>query len=586
MSDGTLFGLIHGLKDRAEQRKIRDAMRTQNFLNQPEQAIEAVNQINPNVAIQLRDYTEQRNQANQKFTNETEVSDAERYRGALQGVTKTLLAARNDPNADLGAVYDSMTDVFERGFRMRPEEIMQWRQEIVDNPDVLDQLDSAFKAVGKGGSERPQIISAGAAMVDDTGKVLYENPGKNVVVQVPNQTGGRDVYVVDPQTGQLVPGASVPGASGQPAPGQASGGGAVGSGSSRGERNNNPGNIKDGPWARRQPGYVGSDGTFARFASMDAGIKAQENLLDNHYVNGQRTLTDIIMKYLGGANNPENSTESQRNYIAYVARRTGINPNQPVDRDALPLLSQAMREFETGQTQGGGAARPTGPLISSKGQPKPEQGYRVLSPKEATDLGLPEGTVYQQKVGGDNAGEIKPIGGQAKPAAKKVNADITPEGQRTAVRALQRTRDQARRVRNHPGFDQATGSIQGRLPSLRPESVEFDNELKALQGNVVTGAIIEMKKASPNGATGFGALNRTEGEWIKYAQGAYDPTAPDALRRNTQELERDAMISIGMMYGIPPEATQYLIQRDSPALRKQFDEKYGRGRAAEVLGDK
>lgn len=567
---GTVFGLIHGLKDRAEQRRIRDAKR--NFLTAPDQAIAEVNQINPDVAIAMRDYEAQRRQA-QKAAEATAATDeAARYRAALQGITRTLRGARDDPEADLGATFDSMTDVFRRGFRMTDDEITQWRSAITQDPKVLDRLETAFSAED-GKANRPQIISAGAALVDDDGTVLYANPGKNTVVKVPNDRGGQDVYVLDPQTGNLVPqgGGAAPSGGSSPA-GQ---GGSV----PRGIRNNNPGNIKDGPWARRQPGYVGSDGTFARFATPEAGVRAQETLLDNHYVNGRRTVADIVMKYLGGANNAENSPESQRNYIDYVARRLGISPNTPVDRDALPILSQAMREFENGQTQGG-APRP---IISSTGKQKPEEGYRLMTPEEVAAIpNLRQDTVYQIKVGGSNDGEIKPLGGQPKAAAPKVNADITPQGQRSAVRALQRTRDQARRVRTHPGFEQATGSIQGRLPSIMPNSVEFDRELKALQGNVVVDAILEMKRASPNGATGFGALNRSEGEWIQYSQGAYDPAAPDALKRNTMELERDAQISIGMMYGIPPEATQALIDR--PSLRKQFDEKYGAGRAAEILG--
>lgn len=46
----------------------------------------------------------------------------------------------------------------------------------------------------------------------------------------------------------------------------------------RGFRNNNPGNIEFGPFAR-QAGAVGSDGRFAVFPDMNAGKHAMVRLL-------------------------------------------------------------------------------------------------------------------------------------------------------------------------------------------------------------------------------------------------------------------------------------------------------------------
>jgi hypothetical protein len=579
MSDGTLFGFIHGLKDRREARKVRDAMRTNNFLDNPEEAIRAVADINPERAVPLRDYTENRNQQVLERQRGNEKFDNEKYRTAVTGMARGLRQVRDSSPQDLAGAFDSLTPTMKNGFGMADEEILQLREAITADPSLLDRLEGALNVGGRG--DKPQILSAGAALVDATGNELYKNPGKNVVVNVPNARGGKDVYVVNAETGEVVQG----GREGGSAPAMQGGGGggafneAFGSPDApRGIRNNNPGNIKDGPWARKQPGYVGGDGTFARFESAEAGQGAMERLLGDHYVNGQRSVTDAVNKYLGGPNNLENSQESRQNYINYVAGRLGIDPSAPIPVGAVSQLAQAMREFENGEA----APRGSAPLISSAGPPKESDGWRLMTEAEKAQAGIDPARAYQIKESGNNTGQIRQVPGQPTPGKTKINADITPQGLQSSLRALQRTRDQARRVRNHPGFAQGTGPIAGRAPSIRRDTVEFDKELEALVGNVVVDALITMKKASPNGATGFGAMNQTEGNWLKNSQGAYNAAAPDALKRNTLELERDAQVSIGMLYGIPPEATKLLLDR--PSLAKAFDEKYGKGRAKEILG--
>lgn len=121
-------------------------------------------------------------------------------------------------------------------------------------------------------------------------------------------------------------------------------------GSSRGERNNNPGNLEDGEFAQSQPGYIGSDGRFAQFATPEQGAQAQEKLLSRNYISkGFNTVTKVIERY---APRGDNSSESVDNYIAYVASKLGIDPNAPISPAKVAQLAQAMREFETGQTDG------------------------------------------------------------------------------------------------------------------------------------------------------------------------------------------------------------------------------------------
>ncbi len=114
---------------------------------------------------------------------------------------------------------------------------------------------------------------------------------------------------------------------------------------SRGERNNNPGNLEDGPFARRQPGYKGSDGRFAIFDSEANGAKAQETLLRQNY--GDRSVRQVIERY---APRGDNSAASQTNYIRYVAAGLGLDENAKIPANQYGALARRMREFETGRT--------------------------------------------------------------------------------------------------------------------------------------------------------------------------------------------------------------------------------------------
>ncbi len=118
---------------------------------------------------------------------------------------------------------------------------------------------------------------------------------------------------------------------------------------SKGERNNNPGNLEASPWTRGQPGYVGSDGRFAIFDTMASGIAAQTKLLfDKYLAKGYNTVSDIIWRY---GNDPGTADDvSVKNYIKYVSKRLGVGENDTLTAGQLPSLSQAMREFETGNT--------------------------------------------------------------------------------------------------------------------------------------------------------------------------------------------------------------------------------------------
>lgn len=119
-------------------------------------------------------------------------------------------------------------------------------------------------------------------------------------------------------------------------------------GASLGERNFNPGNIIEGSWARKQPGYAGpGEGGFARFKDMNAGAAAQRRLIASKMDRGENTVDSLIDSYLGG--DPRNTAESTANYKNYVAERLGLGINDKIPPRLTRLASQAMIEFETGK---------------------------------------------------------------------------------------------------------------------------------------------------------------------------------------------------------------------------------------------
>lgn len=277
--------------------------------------------------------------------------------------------------------------------------------------------------------------------------------------------------------------------------------GAVGGGSSggtsRGERNGNPGNIKDGPWAKAQPGYIGSDGTFAKF-EPGAGAAAQERLLAENYVaKGYDTPSKIVNRYAPAG---ENSGASISNYIGYVARKLGIGANDRISPAQVPALAQAMREFETGNTGGGGA-------VAVAAVPKgPGNQARQMTPQEVQAMGLdPSQSWFMQANGLPTA--VKGGGQQANGAYSQ-----------SALDAFDRAIDTATRLKTHPGLSAAvgvkglTGGFLGGWVVPGTDAADFGAELDAMKAQVFLPMVQSMK--------GMGALSNAEGEKLTAAIGA------------------------------------------------------------------
>ena len=123
----------------------------------------------------------------------------------------------------------------------------------------------------------------------------------------------------------------------------------------RSVRNNNPGNIVDGPFAQRMPGYKGTDGQFAIFATPEAGANATDVNLQAYAKKGLDTPASIISSW-APPNAPGNSPKGTGNYINYVSSKLGIGPNDKIDMTdptQRAAVSSAIAEWEGGTGQPG-----------------------------------------------------------------------------------------------------------------------------------------------------------------------------------------------------------------------------------------
>ena len=130
-----------------------------------------------------------------------------------------------------------------------------------------------------------------------------------------------------------------------------------GSGGSRSWRNNNPGNIEYGPYAKSM-GAIGTDGRFAVFPDYASGRKAQSHLLFESKTYKDLTLSGAIKKW---------APASENNVPAYLAAMGGDSGTKmgdfnPAQREKLLDAMQAHEGWKVGTkrntevTAGGGGS--------------------------------------------------------------------------------------------------------------------------------------------------------------------------------------------------------------------------------------
>ena len=145
------------------------------------------------------------------------------------------------------------------------------------------------------------------------------------------------------------------------------------------------------------------------------------------------------------------------------------------------------------------------------------------------------------------------------------------------------------RLSVHPGLPNSVG-LRGALPTMPgSESANFQAELDTFQSQAFIPMVAQLK--------GMGALSDAEGKKLTAAVGALNPKMGEkAFKESLGRVMRDmesararvagtpqASVSAAPKSSIPQGAANML--KMNPKLRAAFDEKYGAGAAASVLGE-
>lgn len=119
-----------------------------------------------------------------------------------------------------------------------------------------------------------------------------------------------------------------------------SGGAAPRAATTRGARNNNPGNIEYGAFARKY-GATGSDGRFAIFPDMASGARAMAALLGSYQQRGVDTIDEIVERW---APSFENNTSA---YKQFLAKRMGVGLGDKLTSRDIPALVSGIGLYES-----------------------------------------------------------------------------------------------------------------------------------------------------------------------------------------------------------------------------------------------
>lgn len=119
-----------------------------------------------------------------------------------------------------------------------------------------------------------------------------------------------------------------------------------------------------------------------------------------------------------------------------------------------------------------------------------------------------------------------------------INRGKAAVGTDDAVARLTDFQNSIQTVLDHPGFDQATGTLAGAVPSVRQDSVNFDAALDSLRSEKLLAVTQALRAAAGSaGGTGFGRITNFEAQQFQNSMGSLKGRqSPEQLRENLLKL--------------------------------------------------
>ena len=99
---------------------------------------------------------------------------------------------------------------------------------------------------------------------------------------------------------------------------------------------NNPGGMSDGKWAKTQVGYVGANGRYAAFDTIEHGEQAMQNLLRFYIRHGINTPAAITAKWA-----PKEDKNDPKSYAQQVARRMHVGVDDVISEKNIGAFQYA-----------------------------------------------------------------------------------------------------------------------------------------------------------------------------------------------------------------------------------------------------
>lgn len=266
-------------------------------------------------------------------TLQQEIENVRQGGGMFEGGFASLMnqagvSIRDDADTSLRKIQAFIAGQISSG-RMRPEEAGTFLRRVPGmNQDILNLMLSDFQkieAAAKSAGTATDQQAAAAQRLQAAGeqvKTTLERLAAGLLVgfvKLADIWNGKSDSAIDDARKRLAEGLNA----------RSSGGG----GTTRGDRNNNPGNMEFGAFARAH-GATGSDGRFAVFPDWATGAAAQQALISGRGYSGL-TLHEFAGRYAEGSPAWERT----------VGGALGIGPNDVVNNQD-PRLADAIRRAE------------------------------------------------------------------------------------------------------------------------------------------------------------------------------------------------------------------------------------------------